>query len=127
MAVQGKIAKSSRMVGALRPISVTDKPNSQKKNIEDFNTISNPHQWSLIEPWTQCYFQAHRKHLQKKKTLLESTRRREISQQIPTIPFHTIVPDHSHEPSKLQMFGHLNFFLKKCITQIRNHIEMKPI
>lgn len=63
----------------------------------------------------------------KKKTLLESTRRREISQQIPTIPFHTIVPDHSHEPSKLQMFGHLNFFLKKCITQIRNHIEMKPI
>lgn len=67
VAVQGKIAKSSRMVGALRPISVTDKPNSQKKNIEDFNTISNPHQWSLIEPWTQCYFQAHRKHLQKKK------------------------------------------------------------
>lgn len=50
VAVQGKIAKSSRMVGALRPISVTDKPNSQKKNIEDFNTISNPHQWSLIEP-----------------------------------------------------------------------------
>ena len=37
-------------VGDLRPHSVTDRPvKKKKKDTEDFNTINNSNQWTLVE------------------------------------------------------------------------------